>query len=240
MNNGNNLEINFSNLTNATNILTSRVDNIISLPEGSTTGDAELIDVRIGADSTKYANAGQAVRAQVNDLKSDIEAVYNRTMGAIDDKAAAIAQVAKQALEKAGNAENETAEFSNQMDSLKALIRQIQLEEAGFCQELEVDSQGLVYLLNNGERIAGPYGPFAGSGGGGGSSSGNNAQIMVANDTGWLSTTIAEGDSCPISITWSSIEDEMPTGDGTAKITVNGATKAILNIKQGQVTIDLA
>lgn len=197
-------------------------------------------------------NAAESL-AEMNQTFEDdmdaIDAAYNRTMTAINEKAQAIGQlttdadqVAKQALEKAGNAENETAEFSNQMDSLKALIRQIQLEEAGFCQELEVDSQGLVYLLNNGERIAGPYGPFAGSGGGGGggSSSGNNAQIMVANDTGWLSTTIADGDSCPISITWSSIEDEMPTGDGTAKITVNGATKAILNIKQGQVTIDLA
>lgn len=198
-------------------------------------------------------NAASSLTEMNQTFENDMDAIdeaYNRTMNAINEKAQAIGQlttdadqVAKQALEKAGNAENETAEFSNQMDSLKALIRQIQLEEAGFCQELEVDSQGLVYLLNNGERIAGPYGPFAGSGGGGGgggSSSGNNAQIMVANDTGWLSTTIAEGDSCPISITWSSIEDEMPTGDGTAKITVNGATKAILNIKQGQVTIDLA
>ena len=48
---------------------------------------------------------------------------------------------------------------------------QIDLIYQGFTSELEVDSEGLVYLINAvGERIAGPYGPFAGGGGGGGNS----------------------------------------------------------------------
>ena len=53
----------------------NRITNLATLTQGSTTGDAELIDIRVGADGTTYANAGSAVREQITGLQEDLSDV---------------------------------------------------------------------------------------------------------------------------------------------------------------------
>ena len=184
---------------------------------------------------------------QVLDIREEVVTASQNAIQTADD-AKTIARAAEssssEALATAKNAKDES--FNASGDAQLAMSAAQNMQQSFSNMELllsgKVDGafveNGYLYLTSNNEVVAGPLGPFSGTGGSGGSG-GNNAVLAVSNTSGWLSKSIAYGKDCLIQITWSSLEDELPTGNGVMKVTVNGIVKAMLDIPQGAVTADL-
>ena len=197
-------------------ILNGTVDEEPETLEGSIEGD-ESVGGEIGEEQFDFSGTNNHA------LLFNRNAPGAHSMGAIEGLQEELARLA----------DNE---------EMQSAIAEIMGLLAAKADELEVDEEGLVYLLSNGERINGPYGPFAGNGsggGGGGGGSSNNAVLTVTNRSGWLSTTISSGSSLAILLNWTSLEDELSTGSGTVTVYVNGTNKASINVPQGDISIDV-
>ena len=97
-------------------------------------------------------------------------------------------------------------------------------------------AKGLLYYKNE----IGTWNAVAtGGGGSGGGTATNNAVFTVTNKSGWMAKTVALGAECNIILEWSSIEDEIPTGNGKVTITVDGTVKSIYEVQQGEVIINV-
>ena len=184
---------------------------------------------------------------QVLDIREEVVTASQNAVQTADD-AKTIARAAEssssEALATAKNAKDES--FNASGDAQLAMSAAQNMQQSFSNMELllsgKVDGafveNGYLYLTSNNEVVVGPLGPFSGTGGSGGAG-GNNAVLAVSNTSGWLSKSIAYGKDCLVQITWSSLEDELPTGNGVMKVTVNGIVKAMLDIPQGAVTADL-
>lgn len=147
---------------------------------------------------------------------------------------AAIAQQAREAAELAASiAEEAVQSVQGQFDDILAQL-------ANKADNLFFNNEdGKLYLMA-GDEIIGDGVTVATSGGGGGGGSYNNAVLTVQNTTGWLSKTIAENASCLLSGTWSSIEDDLPTGNGVLTIKVGGIVKRTTDIPQGAFSVNVS
>ena len=85
----------------------SRIDNFVTLPEGSTTGDAELIDARVGADGVIYPNLGDSIRTQFNSVDIVLNSITVDSSNLYDPKENEIGKY----LNSTGNKYNNDAYF---------------------------------------------------------------------------------------------------------------------------------
>ena len=97
------------------------------------------------------------------------------------------------------------------------------------------------YVIDAIEVALEDYTPSGGGGGGtgGGGGSTNNAEMTLKSTTGWTYKTVADSSTCAISGTWSSIEEELPTGSGTMILYINNAIKLTRSIPQGDFIVDI-
>ena len=63
----------FTQILNAIAVERARIDNLASLPEGSTTGDAELADLRVDYQGRTWESAGRAVRETAKELSEQMD-----------------------------------------------------------------------------------------------------------------------------------------------------------------------
>lgn len=162
------------------------------------------------------------LRSEINLTKQDIIKMRDEVLVQMDNKLASV--------------EGDIIDAQNTIRTLADSQTGLQLLLDGKIDDAYVED-GYLYMTSNNEVVVGPLGPFSGGGGGGGT--GNNAVLTVSNTSGWLSKSVASGAACEISVTWSSLEDDLPTGNGALKVTINGLVKTTQDIAQGKVTVDI-
>lgn len=122
-------------------------------------------------------------------------------------------------------------------------ITQTQKDMLGTVNRVEMSEDRKYCYFYHDDEMLYEVGPFAGEGGGGGGGGGDTTTttvMTIGNTSGWLAKSIAPNTDCPIGVTWSSTLDEIETGDGVARVIINGSTKMTLNVSQGEFTVNPA
>ena len=130
----------------------------------------------------------------------------------------------------------------NILDAFKSTVRSVKdYINKTIPTQLAVDEDNMLYLLNESGVISNGVQLPQGGGGGGGSGGGgsNNAILTVKSTTDWTYKVISDNTTCVITGNWSSLENELETGNGTLMLYVNNAIKMTKNIPQGDFVIDV-
>ncbi|WP_104804907.1 hypothetical protein [Blautia marasmi] len=231
------------NYQEAQQLIIDRIQTAVSKNTADIVADERAI-LQNQSDIASLQAGLQATNQDVVKMKNEVLAQIDKDLDTIESKVTANTQdIGKntqsiKTLEaNASNMSGDIADATNSIRTLDESQKAIQLMLAGKIDDAYVED-GYLYMTSNNEVVVGPLGPFSGGGGGGGT--GNNAVLTVSNTSGWLSKSIATGAECVISISWTSLEDELPTGNGTLKVTINGLVKTTQDVAQGAVTVDIS
>lgn len=217
-------------------------NNAESAIQGYTATAEQSIASTLADAQSAIADAQQdgidAVEQAYQQREADINAKVDQ-MIAVKTSAEAVATQAKN---KADRLENELAEFATTVDRHTSAINNLDFTVDGMIHGWYVDVQKrLIFTDVDGNPIGEPIEGIGGSGGGGGGGGSiTNAEMTASNSTGWISKSISAGDSISVRVTWSSVENNLPTGNGVATIKVNNIVKSTYEVPQGEIVIDLA
>ena len=188
-----------------------------------------------------YADDAKDVAiAGINQAYYDREDEINAKIDEIVAVKSNAEEIATQAVNKANALENEISEVASKTDRNTTKVGNLQFDVDSMIHGWYVDvRKRLIFTDVDGNPIGDPIEGIGGSGGGGGGGSVTNAEMSATNTTGWISNSISAGDTVKVKILWSSIENDLPTGNGVATIRVNSLIKATYEVQQGEVTFDL-
>lgn len=207
------------------------IDQFVSDAE-ATLGE-DVADIRTALDEYKLAaieSINSAYTARVNEINAKIDQIV-----AVKTSAEAIAT---DALNKANDLENELSEVASKVDRNTQRITNLQFDMDQSIHGWYVDTlKRLIFTDVDGNPIGEPIEGIGGDGGGGGSST--NAEMSAQNTTGWIQNTVSAGTPVNVKVLWSSIENDMQTGNGVATIRVNRIVRTTYEVPQGEITFRL-
>jgi len=253
----------FDEIIAAAQSISGTAETVTAAKAAAEEAQAAAEDAQEAAETAAQAAANAKAQIDAADIDGKLEAIeeaategvgaVNSARGnaveTVESKAQEVVQmksnaeaVATQALSKANNLENAFAEVEQKTIVLQQAVNRVQNLLRQKADDGYADGKGYLYLTSDGDDIAGPIGPFGtggGGGGGGGGESTDNVEFKARNASGWNALSIKTGGSAVAKVEWSSIEEEMETGKGTLQVVVNDVTKAMLEVNQGLVSVDI-
>ena len=128
----------------------ARISNLAKLPSGSTTGDAELQDIRYGADGIVYNSAGEAIRQQFDSAK---ESLGNQEMYSDGLKKSAVLNDAITETLYTGSAKNAPDTINKIYDSKNNQWQQFDSDYLGVVYEVQEGEQYIISGTSQNERF---------------------------------------------------------------------------------------